>query len=212
MKKIIFFSFLITGCSVLSYAQRKQSADSFYNTPYETRNSGSFNRGIGILSFGYGLSNDAVTGYSYVSGANGSSRASFGPIYAKYEHGIVRDDIGLGGQMAFSNTWVKYNNSAGQYKDNVTAFSFAMLGYYHFNKLIPVPRLDVYAGTGLGVRTLAYHYDSNLNENPNDHSETSTYITGRVGARYYVTNGFGFYGEAGFDKMSDVNLGISFKL
>lgn len=212
MKKIIFFSFLITSGCLVSYGQRAQHADAFYNTPYETRNSGSFDRSTGIISLGYGLSNNAVSGYSYVSGSNGSSKVSFGPVYAKYEHGLIRDDIGLGGQMAFSNTSVKYNNSNGRYQDNVTAFSFAMLGYYHFNKLIPVPRLDVYAGTGASVKTLAYHYDSSLNENPNNHTETNLYIIGRIGARYYVTNGFGFYAEAGMDNMSDVNLGISFKL
>lgn len=212
MKKIILFSFLIVaGCSISSYAQHTQNADAFYNTSYNVRNSGSFSQSTGILSLGYGLSNNTVSGYNYVSGFNGSSRASFGPLYLKYEHGIVRDEIGLGGQMAFSHTWIRYDNSSGTYRDNVGAFSVALLGYYHFNKLIPVPNLDVYAGTGLSVRTLSYHYDSDIAANPNNHTTTSVYLTGRVGARYYVTRSFGFYGEVGYDNMSDVNLGISFK-
>jgi hypothetical protein len=210
MKKVILFSFLIMG-SALSYAQRAQSADAFYNTPYDTRNSGSFSLSTGILSLGYGLSNNAVNGYNYISGFNGSSRASFGPVYLKYEHGIIRDEIGLGGQMAFSHTWIRYDNASGRYRDNVGAFSLGVLGYYHFNKLIPVPNLDVYAGTGLSIRTLSYHYDSDLTANPTDHSTTNVYVTGRVGARYYVTRSFGFYAEVGYDNMSDINLGISFK-
>src|SRR5215216_7585 len=133
MKKIILFSLFVMG-SALSYAQRAQSADDFYDTPYNTRNSGSFSLSTGILSFGYGLSNNAVNGYSYVSGFNGNSRAAFGPVYVKYEHGIIRDEIGLGGQMAFSHTWIKYNNGSGGYRDDVGAFSLGLLGYYHFNK------------------------------------------------------------------------------
>jgi hypothetical protein len=208
MKKLILFSLLLIGCSSLSFAQQ---ADAFYNTPYESRNSGSFGKTTGIISLGYGFGNDAF-GYNYQSGTSGSTNVSFGPLYAKYEHGFLRDEIGLGGQLALSNAWARYDNGTDRYRDKITAFSFSMLGYYHFNKLIPVPRLDVYAGTGLSIRTVSYTYDSDFSENPNNNSTTNLYVIGKVGARYFVTQGFGFYAEAGMDKMSDVNLGITFRL
>jgi hypothetical protein len=208
MKKSLLFLLLLL-CGVAGFAQKK----AFYDTPYDSRNSGSFSRTTGIISLGYGFPNDPVGGYNYVNGTNGTSKVSFGPLYAKYEHGIIRDEIGLGGQIAFSSTRVKYNNNVNHYRDNVTAFSFGMLGYYHFNKLIPVARLDVYAATGLSIRTLSYTYDSDFdNSGRNNHSDTNVYIIGKVGARYYLRPSFGIYAEAGMDKMSDVNLGISFKL
>jgi len=206
MKKLILFSLLAVGCTSLSFAQL---AETFYNTSYDARNSGSFSRETGIFSLGYGFGNDGL-GYNYVSGSSRTSRVNLGPVYLKYEHGIIRDEIGLGGHLAIANTWNRYDNGTNRYTDNVSAVSFAMLGYYHFNKLIPVPRLDVYAGTGVSVRTVSYRYDSDFYENPNNTSETNVYIIGKIGARYYVKRNFGFYAEAGMDRMSDLNLGISF--
>ena len=206
MKKLVLFLLLTVGCSAL-YAQQSKS---FYDTPYESRNSGSFGLSTGILSFGYGFPNHPTSGYS--NGANGTNKVSLGPLYVKYEHGIIRDDISLGGQFAMSNTWIKYDNASGNYKDHVSAFSFGMLGFYHFNKLIPVKRLDVYAGTGISVRTVVYTYDANYNDKPGNHSDTNAYIIGSVGARYYLKPGFGVYAEVGFDGMSDANLGISFRM
>lgn len=208
MKKLILFSLLITVCSTMSFAQL---AESFYNTSYDNRNNGTFSRSTGIFSLGYGLGNDGL-GYSYVSGSSSTSRLAFGPVYAKYEHGIIRDEIGLGGHLAFANTWNRYSDGNNRYRDNVNALSFAMLGYYHFNKLIPVPRLDVYVGSGISVRTVTYNYDSDFSESRSNTSETNVYAVGKIGARYYVGRSFGFYAEAGTDRMSDLNLGISFKL
>jgi len=207
MKKTVFFLLLAVGCVSTGFAQHSKA---FYDTPYESRNSGSFNRSTGIISLGYGFPNDPVG--SYDNGVNGVNRVSLGPLYAKFEHGIIRDDIGLGGQIAMSNTWIKYNNPSGSYRDRVSAFSVGVLGYYHFNKLIPVKRLDVYVGTGISIRTLSYTYDTNFSDNPNNHSDTNVYIIGKIGARYYLKPGFGIYAEVGSDRMSDANLGISFRL
>lgn len=207
MKKTILL-LLALVCTSVAFAQR--TASSFYDAPYDSRNSGSFNLNTGILSFGYGFPNDPVSGYN--NGVNGVNKVSLGPLYAKYEHGIIRDEIGLGGQIAMSNTWIKYNTGSGSYRDRVSAFQVGVLGYYHFNKLIPVKRLDVYAGTGIAVQTLSYTYDTRYTDNPNNHSDTNVYIIGKIGARYYLKGGFGIYAEVGSDKMSDANLGVSFRL
>jgi len=208
MKKTVLLLMLAVGCGGMAFAQHARS--SFYDAPYDSRNSGSFGIRTGIISLGYGFPNDPAG--NYASGTHGVSRVSFGPLYAKFEHGIIRDDIGLGAQLAMSNTWVKYTSGNGTYRDRVAAFSFGMLGYYHFNKLIPVKRLDVYVGTGLSIRTVAYRYDTNYNDNPNNHSDTDVFVIGKIGARYYLKPGFGLYAEVGSDRMSDANLGISFRM
>jgi len=84
-----------------------------------------------------------------------------------------------------------------------------VLGYYHFNKLIPVKQLDVYAGTGPAFRSRNVTYSDDSYDN---YSSTDVILAFKVGARYYVKNNFAFYGEGGFDHMSDINLGVTFRL
>src|SRR5690606_28213338 len=128
----------------------------------------------------------------------------FGPVYAKYEHGIM-DEIGLGGYIAagFGNYFHGANH-----KINVFGISAAFLGYYHFNKLIPVSKLDVYAGVGVGFRSLAYQAKSGNWEPENRFSALPVF---KVGARWYFTQSFGVYAESGYDNMSSVNLGITLR-
>lgn len=197
MKKIVLLVLGIALCYSVSEAQRGKA---FYNTPYKTRNSGSFNKSTGLLTFSYGFPNVSVSGYSN----KGNNRVGFGPVYAKYEHGIM-DEVGIGGQMALSGGKYEYGNNQ---REKVNTFHFALLGYYHFNKLIPVSQLDVYAGSGLAFRNRAVSYSDDFYDN-----KTSTDVTLAVkaGARYYLKDNFAFYGEAGYDDMSDVNLGVTFR-
>ena len=196
MKKIFFLAF-ITG-TLLSHAIFAQVDKSFYRSPYESRNIGSFNKSTGLLSFGIGFPN--VPSPSY-----GTNRINLGPLYVKYEHGFLRDDVGLGGHFAVSHSTFKNTG----YKDNVTAVSLAIMGYYHFNKLIPVRNLDVYVCSGLSFRNVTYNYDDNSPIQPSD--DANVYLVMKAGARYYFMDTFGVYAEGGFDQMSSVNLGVTFR-
>ena len=201
MKKVILLSLIVLTISSASFAQNSKS---FYRSSYESRNSGSFSQGHSIISLGYGLGNQF---YPNAYGVYGyGNRFSLGPVYFKYEHGFLRDDVGLGGTVALAHAWVKYNNSTNE-KYNITAFSIAFLGYYHFNKLIPVEKLDVYAGLGLSFWSRSGSANAYYN-----YSSSSVYPVVKVGARYYVKPKFGFYGEEGYDQMSSLNLGVTFKL
>lgn len=176
-----------------------QTAKNFYNTPYKTRNSGSFHKGQGILTFGLGIPNRGVDGYWY-----SSSRSGFGPLYVKYEYGI-KDEISIGGYLAGSTSSYKYGN----YKDRATAISLGAMGYYHFNKLIPVRNLDVYAGAGLAIRSTSYNFDDHHNKNNDSHTSFGPVF--KAGARYYFTHTFGVYLETGYDRMSDLNIGVALR-
>ena len=197
MKKTIL---LILGVVLCCAVCEAQSGKAFYNTPYKSRNSGSYNKATNLLTFSYGFPNVSVSGYSY----KGHNRVGFGPVYAKYEHGIV-DEIGIGGQMALSGGRYDYGNNQ---RESVNTIHFAVLGYYHFNKLIPVRQLDVYAGSGLGFRNRAVRYSDDFYDNDRG---TDVTLVVKVGARYYIKDNFAFYGEAGYDDMSDVNLGVTLR-
>ncbi|MEO7988864.1 MAG: hypothetical protein ABI663_04940 [Chryseolinea sp.] len=194
MKKSLILSIVLLICGSVAYSQNSKS---FYKSSYETRNSGSWDKESMILSFGLGFPNVAV-GYG---GLNG-----FPPIYAKFEHGFLRDEVGLGGYISTGFGSFKYT---GNEKTNFTAFSVGFLGYYHFNKLIPIEKMDVYAGAGLGFRNVSYSSDDIYFDDSNDFQVTGQI---KVGIRYYVKPALAFYAESGYDGMSSINLGVTLKL
>lgn len=189
---------LVAIIGTISSAAIAQVDKGFYRSSYESRNNGTFNSSTSIISLGLGFPNVPQPGY-------GGNRFSLGPFYAKYEHGLIRDEVGLGGYVAFSQGWYKMLGD----KYSVTAFSIAVLGYYHFNKLIPVKNLDVYAGAGLAIRSVADSYNNGYYN-----SDDGTIVNGivKVGVRYYLSPAFGVYAETGYDNMSSVNLGVSFRM
>ncbi len=208
MKKSILTFALLLGMTLLFADVHAQSGRAFYKTPYKSRNSGSFSRKASLLSFGIGFPNRSGTGLDYWN--DDDRRLGIGPGYVKYEHGLT-DEIGLGGYVAAAASRYKYGPNR-RYTDHIFAGSLGIMGFYHFNKLIPVRKLDVYAGAGVGVRQLTYSYDDNF---PGDTSDDRTSFTAmplfKVGARWYFTRMFGVYAEGGYDKMSDVNLGITLR-
>ena len=141
---LVVFGLLICGGAIA------QQGKAFYNTPYKSRNSGSYSKAASLLTFSYGFPNESIKGYSH----KGYNRIGFGPLYAKYEHGII-DEIGIGGQMALDGLRYDYNNDK---KERVRTFNFEVMGYYHFNKLIPFKHLYVYAVTCPSFRNRNFTY------------------------------------------------------
>ena len=180
-----------------SFSATAQSGKAFYQTPYKSRNSGSFGKNSNLISIGLGLPTRYVYDYDW-----GNGNIAFPTLYLKYEHGIM-DEIGIGGYLAATGS--RYDH--GNHVDRSTYLNFSVLGYYHFNKLIPVKKLDVYAGVGVGLRHRLYHDGGSGNTS----GSTRPVFVGKVGARYYFTHSFGVYLEAGADGMSDANAGVTFR-
>lgn len=197
MKQILLLALtlVLTSHAIIQAQQLKKG---FYKTSYESRNNGTFDKGTGILTFGLGVPRYAWSGFP------------LGPAYIKYEHGLIRDEIGLGGHIAGTYYHDDYRLNNSVYKHNTTAVSFAIMGFYHFNKLIPVTMLDVYIGSGFGMSFFHHNYDDNLNYY-NDNTDVVPFFTTKVGVRYYLNDSFGVYAEAGYDNMSSANLGISIR-
>ena len=96
------------------------------------------------------------------------------------------------------------------------------MGYYHFNKLIPVEKLDVYAGVGANFtyqelkRDVAYYnyYYDNYGYYYTDQIRTEFKVLPNavVGVRYYVAPKFALSAEAGYTTFSSLNLGVTFRL
>ena len=179
-------------------------SESFYNTPYRTRNSGSFDIGVRQLSLGIGFPNTLYENQSFLNHTADTRTSGFGPLMFKYELGIS-DEIGLGivGEFA-AKTW-RYH-TGDEFTDKAYGLGISLLGYYHFNKFIPIRQLDVYAGTGVNVN----HSSLKRNYFPSE-KEVNVSLAGVVGARYHFTDQFGFYGEFGRTSFSWVNLGFTLR-
>ena len=188
MKKIVLVVLTVVGSFGISQAQVDKS---FYNKSYESRNNGTFDKQTNIVSFGLGIPT------IYSGGAYNQS-----PIfYGKYEHGFLRDEVGLGGYVA--GGWGNYDNDV--YDTDFSAFSIGLLGLYHFNKIIPIEKMDVYAGAGFAFRN--YTWDDDVFDN----DDSGVILAFRAGIRYYVAKGFAVYAETGYDDMSSVSFGGSFR-
>ncbi len=199
-KKISFllFSALFAACAVSSEAQVVKG---FYKTSYKSRNNGTFDKKTGLLSVGYGFPNLATGTYGLYN------RLGFGPVYLKYEHGIM-DEVGIGGYAAVAASRYKYSSN---YVDKAFAFSIGAMGYYHLNKLIPIKKLDGYLGAGVAVKRYSYSYDEGYSGYIYDYNYFRVRPIFKAGARYYVAPSFSFYAETGYDDMSAMNLGITFR-
>ena len=177
MKRIALVVLSMAFSLGISQAQVDKS---FYQKSYESRNNGTFDKSTSLVSFGLGVP----------------------AFYGKYEHGFLRDEVGLGGYI--SAGWGSWKYAGDKY--NFSAFSLAVLGYYHFNKMIPIEKMDVYAGAGLGFRR--YNADDWFGA---DYDESGVIFVVKVGIRYYVVNNFAVYAESGWDDKSSVNFGGTFR-
>ena len=207
-------------------AGAQSSAKEFYRTPYNSRNSGSYGRGDHLLSLGYGVPNWLYTGYgvgnTIVRGGGRTRHIGIGPVMLKYEFPI-RDEVGLGLILQGATKSWRYDNANVTYRDRAWGTGIAFMGYYHFNKLINVPKLDVYAGLGVNftyqrvTRDAAYYdyYYNNYGYYYYEDRVQDDFVArpcGVVGARYYVAPKFAFAAEVGYTTFSSINLGITFKL
>lgn len=185
MRKLLFSATAIAALSFSSVADASaQVIKGFYKQSYKARNNGTFDKGTGIFSIGLG----APYGY-------GGYRSTLPPIYVKYEMGIM-DEVGIGLVGGIGMGKNRFTD------DGYFATTIGALGYYHFNKFIPLKKLDVYAGLGIGV---------DINNRASNGSDVSALFLYKAGARYYFSNSFGVYVETGYDLLSVANAGITLR-
>lgn len=178
---------------------------SFYHQPYSKRNSGSYDRNTSIFSVGLGVPYYHGGGY-YYGNYYANDWGGAPSLYLKYEHALL-PEVGIGGNLAFAFDRNRYHIGNTDYVDHRTTVGLSVLGFYHFNKLIPVRKLDVYAGVGFTIRNYFWNYDYQNGT----HADISVHPTFRAGARYYFTRRFGAYADVGYDGISPANFGVSWR-
>jgi hypothetical protein len=193
---MLFIAFAVAG-----YGQEE-------GTPAPEVASSGFGNNTKIISFGIGFPNLYRSSYNEPAGYTHIKTTGFGPFYAKLEFAAFKN-VGLVTSFSYSTFHYSYFGRPGIiYYDDVNTLSFSLSGNYHFSNWITNPRLDVYAGGGLAVDYQKYTY-GNIPPYRSPEHKAHIYPLLRGGARYYLDNIFGLYGEAGYDGLSVVQLGFS---
>lgn len=211
MKYTCVFYVALFLCNVVS-AQEKVAENTaktqFFETPYKDRNSGSFRKSYKLLSFAYGLPNLLAV---ETKTDPYQDRSWFGPVIIRAEF-PVSEVIGIAPQVAFySGKFTDYQGGT----DKASVFDIGTMGMYHFNKLIPVPKLDVYAGLGLHLEISRIKWNVGKLKSNNLVTDGVTWQAGFLavaGARYYVAPKLALFAEGGFPGGCYFDLGITFKL
>ncbi len=170
-----------------------------------------FEPGSITFSAGYGFPSLTKTLFHLVDGDNISS-TFVGPFYAKVEF-AMNETVGFGVNAAYSYGDAVYQrvdaaNDSITYTTGVTLSSYSILARanFHFGNS---DRFDPYAGIGMGYRNSKYTYTGNDPEvNPSDLNGFNHFgLDFTLGARVYITDNIGIYGEVGIAK-TPIQVGL----
>ena len=183
-KRLLIFVFVVAFAAGTVFAWEPSDLTKYPSCMDST--SWLLNAGVGIGTIGIG---------------GGYSRFSF-PLRVTIDRNIALGDKKLpffvGGAFGWSSYNETYNNHTWWYHN----FSIGGRFGYHFNW--GVDRFDTYAVATAGWIIYAGDgYSSN---------DIGALLLGvNAGARYFISDRFGFWAEAGFSSMSFLDVGLAFK-
>lgn len=211
-----------------------RSSHPFYKKSYQARNSGSFHKRSNLLSLGYGYNVVQTTDVIDDVYTLKYPIEKMGGYYLRYE-AAVAPTLGLSFNLGYAN---KKNSDVKLYDANenvigtindfderASYYAGAVLLNYHFNKIIPSKKVDLYVGAGVGLRYFRFNYNSKY-ENlpigygvavfsdyiPNGYNTTKVTIAARAGVRYYISPVIGLNIDYGYDRFTYGNFGLTFNL
>ncbi|MGY2131241.1 hypothetical protein ACW9KT_03380 [Hymenobacter sp. HD11105] len=165
-----------------------------------------FRKGFSIVNLGLGLISPN-NGYD-LFGAVKSSPA----ITLSYEKGVIDGigpgTIGLGGLIGYK----RYHYDFPRTDDKATWTDLVVMGRgtYHYN-FTSDPNLDTYGGVSLGIRYNLYKNEVSPDRDRYNGDGLHLAYGLFAGARYYLTERFGAFGEVGYD-MSYLKLGLTYRI
>jgi len=158
-----------------------------------------------ILNLGMGLPSVSEQGKDFIS---------IPPMRLSLDRNVEMGDNklpffigGIFGYSGWGYTGREWNYDEGKWQDKKYFFhdlSFGVRFGYHFNW--DVKNLDTYAVTTAGWTIHSGDYYINTPKDPG-----VLYYGVNIGARYFLNNWFGFWVEAGYNALSFLDIGLSFK-
>lgn len=152
--------------------------------------------------------------YSLPAGFEKQNTSGFLPVYARIEYAFA-NHWSIAGVFSYDdfnyNFFQLYKGYNGDIRRPVvshfTLYAGGAQAVYH-HPFEAVPKLDPFIAAGVSVNITR---DSKFPQGDSTIVRTlhTTSPSIRVGARYYLTNTFSFYGDVGYDELSVCSLGMS---
>ena len=164
----------------------------------------SHNKHESVMMAGHGIGNIWKTFLKNGINAPGYKVTSTGPYTLMYEYGLLKK-ISVGVAVSYSKLKGIYSYNGFEFNDQLTIFTALARANYHFGKF---EKFDPYIGGGLGY--VNSKYSNNLNTSSSNVPGLFDY-SAQLGANYFLSKHFGFYGEVGYVAGSFVQLGFAGK-
>lgn len=168
-----------------------------------------------VATLGIGFVNSYRTDYSVPATFERGNTTGFAPIFGKIEYGLTPHfSMAVAGayNVLYFNSFHLYPGYNGDIKrytaDQFRIMNVGLTGFYHFTGLFHISRLDPFIAFGAGINNIR---NTALPQGDSVIIRRTHTITPslKVGARYYISDKVGVYADAGYDKLSIVNLGVS---
>jgi len=137
------------------------------------------------------------------------------PILASIDFPVELGGIpfSFGGGFGMAMYGYDYGNSSSGYTYRYT--NMVINGRFAYHPNLGVPNLDVYPILTLGMRLRLYKYEGRgyYSSGWSDSSGMNGYFDfgAGIGIRYYFSNFFGIYAEAGYTGLTWINAGLTLK-
>ena len=168
-----------------------------------------------IATLAVGFIDGHRTDFSVPVGFEKNNTSGFAPVFGKVEYGIsnsVSLGLTLGYDGYFGNYYQLYTANGHDYKryrsDKTDIYSAGLSAYYHFGKIIPVKRLDVFVGLGFTLNN-EHHSAQPQGDSTVKLTERNVTPTLKAGVRYYVASRSSLFADFGYDKTSLFCVGYS---
>ncbi len=142
--------------------------------------------------------------------------SGYGSVYGRLEYG-VSDKISIAATFSYDAFYYNFSQVyAGYYGinskhfkiDHLRILSCGVSAFYHLNHLITVAHLDPFIGVGASINNIRHSaLPQGDSTTVNIEHTVTPYI--KLGARYYITDKFSLFADAGYDKQSIFSIGAS---
>ncbi len=168
-----------------------------------------------LATFSVGFSDYYRNNITLPTGFEKGNTTGIAPVYGRVEYGIS-NTIGIGAIISYdafyNNFYQLYPGFGTAFKrygtDKVVVFSAGIGCYYHFTQIIPVKKLDLYAGVGFSINSI-HHSNQPQGDSTAKTVEPRVSPSLRVGARYYLYKSGSVFADLGYDRQSLFSLGFS---
>ena len=206
------FTLLLVLSSVVAFSQDKPKNKT---TPAMKYNDTMNHYHKVTASISVGFIDQYKRNYSLPAGFEKSNTSGFAPFYAKLEYGLGKR-VTIAGTFSydafvynFNQLYESSNGIIRRYKtDNFRLASGGISGFYHFNKLAFAPRFRPFGGVGFSLNNIRHSaFPQGDSIVVRKEHALSPYL--KVGGRYFISDKFSIYVDAGYDHQSIFSIGFS---